>query len=131
MLTTPETKNPATSNQAAVAVEPICADEERRTSERVSLKVPVNLLGLGSTSAVPCTVSDVSAGGLFVHVPMSSGLEVGQRYEVKVPAREAPSQLAGLAREGAYATVVRTKRLAQTPTPLVGAAIRFDHPLLF
>ena len=88
-------------------------------------------MGLGSTSAVACTASDVSAGGLFVEVPLSFGLEVGQRYEVKVPTHQPPPQLASLAGEGAYATVVRTKRLTLEPKPLVGAAMRFDQPLLY
>lgn len=129
MLTTQGAKNPLPSDDS-VAMSQACVEEDRRTSERVALRVSLKLLGLGSTNALPCTVSNVSAGGLFVHVPMGSGLEVGQRYEVKVPAPRPPAQLAGIAGEGAYATVVRTKQLAQEPAPLIGAAMRFDQPLV-
>lgn len=107
-------------------------EEERRLAGRVAVRASVQLLGMGGAECVPCTVSDISEWGLFVQVPRGAGLQVGQRYEVTVPAKSVPPELAGLRAEGAYATVVRTGRVAaELPNALIGAGMRFDQPLIF
>lgn len=72
---------------------------------------------------------DLSEDGLFLHVPVSYGLTVGQRYEVVLgdePGLGEPSPLCG---ERRYATVVRTEPVHQGAARLVGAGLRFDQPL--
>jgi len=131
MSTSPDAKVARVSSAPSVTQSAV-VEEERRLAGRVAVSAPVQLLGMGGAECVPCTVSDISEWGLFVHVPRGAGLQVGQRYEVTVPAKGVPPELAGLRAEGAYATVVRTGRVAaESQSLLIGAGMRFDQPLIF
>jgi hypothetical protein len=94
--------------------------DERRAVPRVRKRVTAKVLGVGAAEVFRCTTDDISENGLYVQLPLSSGLRVGQRCEIV---------LTDDAGEGHYATVVRTEPIPQGPTPLVGAGLRFDQPL--
>lgn len=94
--------------------------EERRALPRVRKRVSAKVISVDAAEVFRCTANDINENGLYVEVPLSSGFRVGQRCEVV---------LADDAGEGLYATVVRTEPIAQGPTPLIGAGLRFDQPL--
>ena len=94
--------------------------DERRAVPRVRKRVTVKVIGVGAAVVFRCSTDDISENGLYVQLPLSSGLRVGQRCEVV---------LTDDAGEGLYATVVRTEPIAQDPAQLVGAGLRFDQPL--
>ncbi len=94
--------------------------DERRLVPRIRKRVTAKVIGMDVAEVFRCATDDISASGLYVRLPLSSGLRVGQRCEVV---------LADDAGEGHYATVVRTEPIAKSPTPLVGAGLRFDQPL--
>ena len=94
--------------------------DERRAAPRVPKRVTAKVIGVGAAEAFRCSTDDISENGLYVQLPLSSGLRVGQRCEVVL------TDDAGVA---LYATVVRTEPIAKGPTPLVGAGLRFDQPL--
>ena len=93
--------------------------DERRSVPAFG-KIVATVIGIGATDVFRCTTDDISESGLYVQLPVSSGLRVGQRCEVVLPDDSA---------EGLYATVVRTEPIAKGPSPLVGAGLRFDQPL--
>ena len=94
--------------------------DERRAVPRVRKRVIAQVIGVGASEAFRCSTDDISENGLYVQLPLSSGLRVGQRCEIV---------LTDDTDEGHYATVVRTEPIPQGPTPLVGAGLRFDQPL--
>ena len=94
--------------------------DERRAVPRVRKRFTAKVIGVGAAEVFRCSTDDISENGLYVQLPLSSGLRVGQRCEVV---------LTDDAGEGHYATVIRTEPIAQGPTPLVGAGLRFDQPL--
>jgi len=94
--------------------------DERRAAPRVRKRVTAQVIGVGAAGAFRCSTDDISENGLYVQLPLSTGLRVGQRCEVV---------LTDDAREGHFATVVRTEPISKGPTPLVGAGLRFDQPL--
>jgi len=96
--------------------------DERRSTPRLRKRLTAKVIGVGAAEVFRCTTEDISENGLYVQVPLASGLRVGQRYEVV---------LSDDANEGHYATVVRTEPIAKGPTPIVGAGLRFDQPLFF
>lgn len=104
--------------------------DDRRGNIRLRRKLVADILDLpGRDDGAPCITEDISEEGLLVHVPVSYGMMVGQRCEVLLrdePGLGEPSQLCG---ERRYATVVRTAPLPNSPTPMVGAGLRFDQPL--
>ena len=104
--------------------------DERRANMRLRRKMVADLLDLpGRDEIAPCVTEDISEEGLLVHVPVSYGMMVGQRCEVLLrdePGLGEPSQLCG---ERRFATVVRTTPLSNSPTPMLGAGLRFDQPL--
>ena len=105
------------------------AVEERRTATRVAKKLTMNLTPIGGLQAHRCTVENISEGGLYLRVPADVGLSVGQRYEATFTKDADSPQSPGLTGESCYATVVRTKRLAEGPEHVIGAGLRFDQPL--
>jgi len=107
-----------TSTQSPVSQPP--GMDERRAAPRVRKRVTAKVIGVGAAEVFRCTTNDINENGLYVEVPLSAGFRVGQRCEVVL------SDDAG---QGLYATVVRTEPIAQAPTPLVGAGLRFDQPL--
>ncbi len=88
-----------------------------------------SLLGFGSAAAIDCQVSKVCQDEVYVHVPLSAGLAVGQRYEVQVPDSAQAPDIANALAGCCYATVIRTDRLASSAQHELGANLRFDHPL--
>jgi len=94
--------------------------DERRAVPRVRKRVSAKVIGVGAAEVFRCSTDDISENGLYVRLPRSSGLRVGQRCEVI---------LADDTDEGLYATVVRTEPIAKGPTPLLGAGLCFDQPL--
>ena len=101
--------------------------DDRRNSARVqkNLCAQVRLMGVGESHT--CDVEDISEGGLFVCVPYSYGMNVGQRCEVRFSAL--PSSASGPTDETCYATVVRTEVIASESGKRLGAGLRFDQPL--
>ncbi len=86
----------------------------------------VRSLGCGEVYDGPA--EDVSEGGLYVQVPLSRSLAVGQRCEVHL-ADEEGATLTCLAGQSCYATVVRTELVTTGTRKLLGAGMRFDQPL--
>jgi hypothetical protein len=104
--------------------------EERRESTRIQDKLAGQLVGLGCTRAVSCSIQNMAEGGIYVHVPADSGVGVGCRYELILDDEETPPMLAGAMVGGCYATVVRTELLLDRPERMLGAGLRFDQPLM-
>jgi len=72
---------------------------------------------------------DISEGGLFLIVAWSAGLTVGERCELELFEADG-SPLGCLAGGSCFATVVRTEIvMAESSQRLLGAGLRFDHPL--
>ncbi len=94
--------------------------DERRSTPRFRKRLTAKVIGVGAAEVFRCTTEDISEDGLYVQVPLASGLCVGQRCEVVL------SDDVG---EGHYATVVRTEPIGKGPAPIVGAGLRFDQPL--
>ncbi len=103
--------------------------EDQRCSPRNPNSVPVRLSGLGSSESHPCIAKDISEGGLYLRVPASADLAVGQRCELTFSDDELDDAIGGLAGCGCYATVVRTEQDADGLSQSVGAGLRFDRPL--
>ena len=116
--------------QSRLLKESTALADDRRTNMRLRRKMVADLLDLpGRDEIAPCITEDISEEGLLVHVPVSYGMMVGQRCEVLLrdePGLGDPSPLCG---ERRYATVVRTAPISNSPTPMVGAGLRFDQPL--
>ena len=94
--------------------------DERRSTPRFRKRLTAKIIGVGAAEVFRCTTEDISDNGLYVQVPLASGLRVGQRCEVVLPDDVGESH---------YATVVRTEPIAKAPDPIVGAGLRFDQPL--
>lgn len=111
-----------------IAVAPVPHSEERRASQRTPKNLMASVQSLGRGEVYNGPADDVSEGGLYVRVPLSQGLAVGQRCEVRLSDPAGSAQL-GLAGEGCYATVVRTEVITSGSQKLLGAGMRFDQPL--
>ena len=118
--TQPVPDEPVSDRESAVL-------DERRNGPRISHKAAGQLVGWGNAGAVPCTVRDITQGGLYVHVRGESNLRVGDRYEVAV---DDARTLSGSLSEGCYATVVRTELLPDGDGHMLGAGLRFDQPIV-
>ncbi len=106
--------------------------EEHRTTGRIRAEVATALVGVGSPKVCRCTATNIGSGGLFVQVPATAGLAVGQRFEVMLAEnRNGASELMKYLGEACFATVVRTERLPQKDNSMMGVGLRFDHPLVF
>lgn len=97
-----------------------CAAREQRP-----LAAEVRLVGLAESHR--CDVEDISEGGLFVSVPFSYGMNVGQRCEVFLSSAHASASCP--TSEACYATVVRTEVIDSDNGKRLGAGLRFDQPL--
>lgn len=104
--------------------------DDRRSQQRIPAKLTTSLVGLHCDKTIECTVCDVSESGLFLHAAASSGIRVGQRFEVSVDGGAPLVGLASSLRDGCYATVVRTAQGSSVPQHMLGAGLRFDQPLL-
>ncbi len=103
--------------------------DEKRSTLRESLGMTARVLRPGSDAVVEGSARDISEGGLFLTTASSVGLTVGERCEVEL--FDAGGSLLGcLAGGSCFATVVRTQALAsESSKHLLGAGLRFDHPL--
>jgi len=97
---------------------------QRREVPRFRWAVPLRLTRTGRADGRVCRSCDFGAGGLFLEVPQSWGLAVGERRILD--GGEAPDARA-LAGETHYATVIRTTPGADRAE--MGAGLRFDRPL--
>ncbi len=126
------TSNPdsATIQTADVLVGDIgTTAEERRTSNRHPMSLTMKLTPMGLPEGQRCAIEDISEGGLYVCVQADAGLAVGQRVEVAFEDEAGQPASPGPAGETHFATVVRTKLLAEATKDRIGAGLRFDHPL--
>ncbi len=106
--------------------------KEHRTTGRIRAEMAAALVGVGSPKVCRCTATNIGSGGLFVQVPASAGLAVGQRFEVVLAEdRNGASELMKYLGEACFATVVRTEQLRRGENSMMGAGLRFDHPLIF
>jgi|CXWL01.1.fsa_nt_gi hypothetical protein len=101
--------------------------DDRRCAPRAqrALAAEVRLVGISESRC--CDVEDISEGGLFIFVPLSYGMNVGQRCEVLFSATH--SSISCPTDEVCYATVVRTEVIVSDSGKRLGAGLRFDQPL--
>ncbi len=101
--------------------------DDRRCASREHRPLAAEVRPVGLSESHRCPVEDISEGGLFVFVPLSYGLNVGQRCEVQFsstnPSKSSPTD------ETCYATVVRTEVIESDSGKRLGAGLRFDQPL--
>lgn len=102
-------------------------NDDRRNSARVQRNLSAHVRLVGLSEAHTCDVEDISEGGLFVCVPYSYGMNVGQRCEVRFSSGQSSSSCP--TDETCYATVVRTEVIASDSGKRLGAGLRFDQPL--
>lgn len=101
--------------------------DDRRCAPRLQRPLSAEVRPVGLSEAHCCDIEDISEGGLFVYVPLSYGLNVGQRCEVMI--NPAKSEVSCSLTEICYATVVRTEVIDCETGKRLGAGLRFDHPL--
>lgn len=103
--------------------------DEKRASTRHSRPLRARIVRLGADGVAEAAARDISEGGLFLTVAPSVGLGVGQRCEVEL--FDADGSALGCLPEGScFATVVRTEFVTtESSARMVGAGLRFDHPL--
>lgn len=127
MLTTTQVKP---SEKTFTPTHVPAAVQERRTARRLRQDVAIKLAPMGRTESMSCSAEDVSSGGLFVCVPHAANLAVGQRVEVTLGHASGPvTGPTCFDGEVCYATVIRTERRVKNAQPMLGAGLRFDHPL--
>jgi len=103
--------------------------DDRRCAQREQLPLAAEVRPVGVTEPHHCDIEDISEGGLFVFVPLSYGLNVGQRCEVVLSSMRA--SVSCPTDEVCYATVVRTEVIVGESGKRLGAGLRFDQPLFF
>jgi hypothetical protein len=113
-----------------IAESPVVTDE-RRASGRVYARLAAELSAHCESDVLACEAVDIGEGGICVEVPVSSGIMVGQRFEVVVRDDSGLGGLAQLFVDGIYATVVRTTVQPGADGPGIIAGLRFDQPLIF
>lgn len=101
--------------------------DDRRCAPRMQRPLAAEVRPVGLSESHRCDVEDISEGGLFVSVPFSYGLNVGQRCEIQFAPVQSPAQCP--TSETCYATVVRTEVIATETGKRLGAGLRFDQPL--
>lgn len=130
MVTTPDSLDYAMDHVVAIGEPEAAIADERRCTPRLSLDASARLIGSGESEPIPCRISDVAEGGMFVHVQEPCHLNLGGRYEIVVDDDASGGDLARAIGEGCYATVVRTTHVAEASVPMAGAGLRFDQPLM-
>lgn len=101
--------------------------DDRRCAPRKCSPLAAHVRLVGLTESQNCDVADISEGGLFVFVPLAYGLNVGQRCEVQLSAKNPTASCP--TDDTCYATVVRTEMVASESGKYLGAGLRFDQPL--
>ena len=129
MLTISDPKTSARTPVNRFARDVTGIDEDRRGADRESDEVRIVLSALGWSDPQACTTKDLSEGGLYVQLPVTCGLSVGQRCEVGFVGHEDAAKPSTIAGEIRYATVVRTDTVAPPAAHQIGAGLRFDQPL--
>ncbi len=129
MLTTSNPDSATIQTADVLAGDMSAAVEERRTSNRHPLDLALKLTSMGIPDGQRCTIEDISEGGMYVCVQAEAGLTVGQRVEVAFEDQGKQPTSTGPAGETHFATVVRTKLLAEATKDKIGAGLRFDRPL--
>ncbi len=119
----------APTAEADIAVLHTTVVEERRAFTRLGRKLRIMLSATGWAESHGCLAEDISEGGLYLCIPASYGLTVGQRCEVGFDQEVDSPELSGVAGEICYATVVRTHVMTAGAGDLIGAALRFDRPI--
>ena len=107
--------------------EAILSLDDRRYAPREQRPLAAEVRLVGVVESHRCDVEDISEGGLFVFVPLSYGMNVGQRCEVSLSSAHASGSCP--TDEVCYATVVRTEVIACDSGKRLGAGLRFDQPL--
>jgi len=103
--------------------------EEKRATSRQSLAMTARVIRSGTPVATDGVARDISEGGLFLTVAPAAALSVGERCELELFEADG-SPLGCLVGGSCFATVVRTQVVStESSEPLVGAGLRFDHPL--
>ena len=103
--------------------------DERRVTPRRRPPLSAEVRPLGLAEAHRCSIDDISEGGLFLCVPLSFGLNVGQRCEVLFSTLASADSSLCPTDEPCYATIVRTEVINEGSKKLLGAGLRFDQPL--
>jgi len=101
--------------------------DDRRCAPRAHRSLSADVRPVGLREPQRCHVEDISEGGLFVFVPFSYGLNVGQRCEVQLQTTHGSS--CSPTGDVCFATVVRTEVIAFDSGKQLGAGLRFDQPL--
>lgn len=128
MLTTSQCETAPTA-EADIAVLQTTVVEERRASTRLGRKLRIMLSATGWSKALGCIAEDISEGGLYLRIPATCGLSVGQRCEIDFGQDIESPELSGVAGEVCFATVVRTHVMTAGAGDLIGAGLRFDRPI--
>lgn len=129
MLITSEQGSSATSRVDVSAHGATAIAKERREANRESHSVRITLSARGWSESRSCSTQDLSESGLYVRLPATCGLSVGQRCEVGFEGNVDPTKPSSVAGETRYATVVRTDAIAPASGKQIGAGLRFDQPL--
>ena len=101
--------------------------DDRRCAAREQRPLAAEVRLVGIIESHRCEIEDISEGGLFVFVPLSYGMNVGQRCEVQFSSTH--SSISCPTDEVCYATVVRTEVIVSDSGKRLGAGLRFDQPL--
>jgi hypothetical protein len=129
MLTTSNVESIQTDIDEGFSSGAQTAIEERRCAERLRQEVAITLTPMGHECGIGCHAEDISAGGVFVHLPIELKLEVGRRVEVSVGETDSSRNTGRFEGETCFATVIRTEQRGPGAEHVVGAGLRFDHPL--
>ncbi|MEK6797933.1 MAG: PilZ domain-containing protein [Planctomycetota bacterium] len=120
---------PVLKREPSVVARPRPFFDEKRSADRITRRLNVKLMSLCGSGTFVGTAVDLSEGGLFLRVPHASGINVGQRCELKLMNEDGLTPLECLGDDTCYATVVRTSVLGEFDEPMIGAGLRFDQPL--
>ncbi len=101
--------------------------DDRRCAARLQKELTAEVRLMGLKESHRCDVEDISEGGLFVSVPFSYGMNVGQRCEIFFSSTH--ESIDCPTNEVCYATVVRTEVIDSESGKRLGAGLRFDQPL--
>lgn len=105
-------------------------DDERRIGLRARVESDIWLLDLEGLTVLRCHTDNLSPGGFWATVPVSSPLAVGQRYEVRARPSDPKTARAVALPYPCFGTIIRTETLPRNEShpDQLGFAIRFDAP---
>jgi len=114
---------------SSIAPRPVVDD--RRDAARVLRKLQVTVTPLGYAAPIVGRSRDVSEGGMYLMMPMSAAVCVGQRCEVELGPDEGVSPQPCVGPDCRYATIVRTHPITHGEAQMLGAGLRFDQPIFW